>query len=541
MAAHHHEHLGILLDDVPQLGALATELDGAGLGVRAILNVVAGDDGGTVGVLLEHLLQPFYLPGGGVPAGLAALTGQGDDHVGVAAGLHEHGAAPGLGGEVGAGEGHVLLAVGAEVVPVAGAVARPVVVVAGLDQELHSGLGQLVEDVLGVVVLGGVAGVVHHVAQVDDALDVQLIHTVNELVHGGVHHVGAVLHGVLGVGDEHEVVVVLVPQRIGLVAAELAHVLLGVGDQPLALVQSVPSDAHLLEVALEELVQAVPPAGADAEAAVGGVGVHAHHVVGHVVPEGLTAVDIGGNLVAVGDDGDVVPHAALVHGHGPGRRGHGVVAVGVAGDELNLLTIGHRGIHGALLPLGVAAAGALAADEAHPAVCGGPVLGELIDKFQGIAVLELLAVDGGPGLGDEVGAGFAGAVAVKDQAAPGSGHGVGGEGQVVLPVALPVGLHHQVVAVAALVLNDQAACGDGALGVLLLEFPVGHHGDVGLGGSLGVDGGHQAQHHGPGQRRSAPAASQGLGFVERHLVSSLFVMRGDTSPISQISSDASTV
>ena len=81
----------------------------------------------------------------------------------------------------------------------------------------------------------------------------------------------------------------------------------------------------------------------------------------------------------------------------------------------------------------------------------------------------------------------------------------------------------------------------GALGVLLLEFPVGHHGDVGLGGSLGVDGGQQAQHHGPGQRRSTPAASQGLGFVERHLVSSLFVVRGNTSPISQISSDASTV
>ena len=68
VSAHQHKDLVIVLDDIPQLGAPATELDGAGLGVGAVLQVVGGDDGGAVGVLLQHRAEPGLV--GAVPAGV---------------------------------------------------------------------------------------------------------------------------------------------------------------------------------------------------------------------------------------------------------------------------------------------------------------------------------------------------------------------------------------------------------------------------------------------------------------------------------------
>ena len=191
--------------------------------------------------------------------------------------------------------------------------------VAHLDQELYPRVGQAVESIPSADILGIVVVVVHHVAQVDDAGHVQLVGAVNEAVNGGVHHVGAEFHGVLGVRNQDDVVVVLIPEGVVLVAAELAHIVLGVGDQPLILVQGLAGDADLLQTALEELVQGLaailPPRGAHPKPSIRRIGVHADHLVGHVVPECLAAVDIGGDLVAVGDNGDVVPHAALVHSH----------------------------------------------------------------------------------------------------------------------------------------------------------------------------------------------------------------------------------
>ena len=502
VAAHQHKDLVVVLDDIPQLAALGAELDGAGLGVGAVLQVMGGDDGGAVGVLLQHVAEPGLV--GAVPACVvvgaraAARAGQGDHQVVVAARPQEHvgAVAVAVGGlsQVPAGAAGPGGALAGEAVVVVVDAAAPAVVVAHLHQELDARVGQAVEGVPGADILGVVVVVVHHVAQVDDAGHVQLVGGVDELVDGGVHHVGAVLHRVLGVGDEDDVVVVLIAQGVGVVAAEVFHIILRIGDKPLVLVQRLAGDADLLQAALEELVQAVPPGGAHPEPAVRRVGVHAHHLVGHIVPEGLAAVDIGGDLVSVGDDGDVVPHAALVHGHRPGGGGHVVVAVGVAGDELDLLAVGDGGVHGALLPLRVAAARALTANEAHPLVGGGPVLGEVVEELHGVTIGKLLAVDGRAVHSDEVGAGLGAVVAVKDHAAALAGHAVVGEGEVILPVLLSIGLHSQVVVVAALVLNDQAAVGNTAGGVRLVKLPVGHHlGCLCLLRRVGGRGGHCSQ------------------------------------------------
>ena len=478
VAAHQHKDLVIVLDNIPQLAALAAELDGAGLGVGAVLQVVGGDDGGAVGVLLQHGAEPGLILA--VPAGAAAAgAGQGDHQVIVAARLQEHvgavAVAVGRLGQIPAGTAGPGGALAGEAVVVVVGAAGPAVVVAHLNQELEPRVGQAVEGVPGVDVLGVVVVVVHHVAQVDDAGHVQLVGAVDEAVNSGVHHIGAEFHGVLGVGNQDDIVVVLIAQGIGLVAAEVFHIILGIGDKPLVPFQRLAGDADLLNTALEELVQAVPPGGAHPEPTVLRVGVHTRHLVGHIVPEGLAAVDIGGDLVAVGDDGDVVPHAALVHGHRPGGGGHVVVAVCVAGDELDLFAVGDGGVHGALLSLRIAAARALTADEAHPLVSRGPVLGEVIEELHGVAVCELLAVDGRSVHGDKVGAGLGAVVAVKDHAAALAGHAVLREGEVVLPVSLAVGMHLQVVVVAALVLNDQAAVGNAAAGMGLVKFPVGHY------------------------------------------------------------------
>ena len=480
MAAHHHEHLVVVLDDVPQFAALITELDRTGLSVGAVLQVVGGDDGGAVGVLLQHRTEPGFVLT--VPSGVvvgarsAACTGQGDDQVIVAARPQEHiGAVAvtvGRLGEIPAGAAGPGSALAGEAVIIVVGAAGPAVVVAHLHQEFDARVRQAVEGVPGVDILGVIVVVIHHVAQVDNSGHIQRVSAVDEAVNGVVHHIGAEFHHVLGIGDEDDVIVVLVPELIVLVAAEVFHIVLRVGDKPILFLQRCFGDTDLLQAALEELVQAVPPGGAHAEAAVGGVGVHPVHIAADIVPEGLAAVDIGGDLLSVGDHGDVVPHTALIHGHRPGGAGHGMVSSGIAGDELDLLAVGDGGIHGALLSLRVAAVGALAADKAHPLVCGGPVLGEVVDKLHGVAIGERLFVDSGSIHSDEVHTGFGIVVAVQHHAAARTGHAAVVEGDILLLIAVVVDLHFQVVVVSALVLDDQIALRNAAAGICLVKFPV---------------------------------------------------------------------
>ena len=192
--------------------------------------------------------------------------------------------------------------------------------------------------------------------------------------------------------------------------------------------------------------------------------------------------------MTIGYHGDVVPHAALVHGDRPGGIRHGMVIVCRSGVELHFLTIGNGGKHSPLLRFADAVAVALTGHQAHPSVGNRPFLGEVVQELQGIAVPELLAVNGSAADRDEVRTGLGGhaaVISVEYQAAGIAGHAVSGEIEVVLPVrsidvcgglARRVELHLQVIAVAGLILNDQCGVGNLAFGVFLLKFPVGDSG-----------------------------------------------------------------
>ena len=156
-----------------------------------------------------------------------------------------------------------------------------------------------------------------------------------------------------------------------------------------------------------------------------------------------------------------------------------MVTICVSSDELDLLAVGDGGIHSSLFTLRVAAAGALAADEAHPPVSCGPVLGEIIEELHGVAVFKFLIVDGGFLRGDEVHAGLGIGVAVEGHAAALTGHARIGEGNVLLLISAVIDLHFQVVSVAGLVLKDEIAAGNAASGMCLVKFPVrGYIGSV---------------------------------------------------------------
>ena len=159
--------------------------------------------------------------------------------------------------------------------------------------------------------------------------------------------------------------------------------------------------------------------------------------------------------MAVGDHGDVVPHAPFVHSYRPGGGAHGVPLVRRRGGKLDFLTVGDGHGHGAQLglvhPLKRGRIVRLPGQDAHPRVGGGPVLGEVIEDLDGIARLKRLAVDGRAVHGDKVGARLGPGVAVKDHAAVPAGHALLGEREVFAPVPLSVRLHFQVVFVAALV------------------------------------------------------------------------------------------
>ena len=254
VAAHHHKHLVVVLHDVPQLAALAAQLDGAGLGVGAVLQIVGGDDGGAVRILLQHRTEPGFVLT--VPSGVvvgarsAACTGQGDDQVIVAARPQEHigavAVAVGRLGEIPAGKAGPGGALAGEAVIIVVGPAGPAIMVTHLHQKFHACIGHTVKGVPGIDILGVIVVVIHHIAQVDDAGYIQCVGAVDEAVNGGVHHIGAELHCVLSVRDENDVVVVLIPELIGLVAAEIFYIIFRIGDQPLLLFQRLAGDPDLL-------------------------------------------------------------------------------------------------------------------------------------------------------------------------------------------------------------------------------------------------------------------------------------------------------
>ena len=164
--------------------------------------------------------------------------------------------------------------------------------------------------------------------------------------------------------------------------------------------------------------------------------------------------------MAVGYHGNVIPHTALIHRDRPRRIPHCVVIRCGSSVELYLLAVGDRGEHGSLLRLADAGATALTGHQAHPLICCGPVLREIVKIFQGISVFERLFVDRRCINCDQIGAGFrlyAAVISAEYHAAAGSGHAVLGKGEIIFPVGridirrrltVCIELHLQVVVIA---------------------------------------------------------------------------------------------
>ena len=309
--------------------------------------------------------------------------------------------------------------------------------IAGLHQRLNARLGQFVEDARCVIILR-LIDIVYHVAQTHDTDHVQFVGAVNEPLDGVVHHIGAELHRVLGIGQQDDVVVVLVSQLILLVAAEVLHIVLRVGNQPILPLQRLLGDADFLQAALKEAVHRAavfsPPGGAHTETTVVGVGKHTDHILFVKIAEGLAAIDVCADLFAIGDHDDVVPHAALVHGHGPSGR-HPTLVICVAGCVLDFLAVGDGHGHATIIFVGTHAFRSrlrifyLPGHQRHPPVSRSPVVGEIIHHLQRIPVSEFIFVDRGAIHGDKVRAVALSllhrtVITVEDHAAAFAGHAV---------------------------------------------------------------------------------------------------------------------
>ena len=223
-----------------------------------------------------------------------------------------------------------------------------------LHEEFDPCVRQLIEHIARSDILCVVIVVIHHVAEMDHSPDVQFVSSIDQSPDRCVHDVSAVLHGVLGIRDQNDIVVVLISQLIALVASVFAEILFRIFYQPLTFVQTSGRDPYLLKAPLQELIQClptfVPPAGPDPEASVLRIRVQARHLIGDIVSERLASVYIGADLMSVGGHCNMVPHASLVHADGPCRRRHHMTVVPVGRNILNFLTVGYRREHGALLP-----------------------------------------------------------------------------------------------------------------------------------------------------------------------------------------------
>ena len=226
----------------------------------------------------------------------------------------------------------------------------------------------------------------------DYASDIQFIRSINQAVNCRVHNVSAVFYRILCIRNQDDIVVVLIFQSITFIASVLSQILLRILHKPLALIQTSFGDSYLLKTSLKEFVQRLsaflPPAGSDPETAVFRVSVQTFHFIRNIIPECLASVYIGTDLMAVGSYRNVIPHAALIHGNGPRGIGHHVTVVFICRNELDLLAVGHRSKHSALLPFGYRICLPLSGNQTHPGVCCGPVCGEIINKLHCISVFK---------------------------------------------------------------------------------------------------------------------------------------------------------
>ena len=193
--------------------------------------------------------------------------------------------------------------------------------VSHLYEKFDSRVRQLIKYISCRHILRVVIVVINYVSQMNHAFDIKFVGRVDQAVDGRVHYVPAVFHCVLCIRNQDDIVVVLIFQRIILVASVLAEILLRIFNEPLASVQASFGYPYFLQASLEEFIQRLsaflPPAGADAEASVFRIRVHAGHLVRHIIPERLASVYICADLMPVGSHGDMIPHAAFIHCYGP--------------------------------------------------------------------------------------------------------------------------------------------------------------------------------------------------------------------------------
>ena len=85
-----------------------------------------------------------------------------------------------------------------------------------LHEEFDPCVRQLIEHIARSDILCVVIVVIHHVAEMDHSPDVQFVSSIDQSPDRCVHDVSAVLHGVLGIRDQNDIVVVLISQLIAL-------------------------------------------------------------------------------------------------------------------------------------------------------------------------------------------------------------------------------------------------------------------------------------------------------------------------------------
>ena len=221
--------------------------------------------------------------------------------------------------------------------------AGPAVMISHLHEELDSCIRQLIENIPCCDILCVIVIVIHHIAKMDHAPDVQFVRCIDQSADRLVHDVSAVFYGVLRIRDQNDIVVILISQLITLIASVFAEILFRIFHQPLALVQTSGRNPHFLQASLKELVQCltafVPPAGPDPETPVLGICIQTCHLIGNVISERLASIYIGADLMSVGGHCDVIPHSSLVHADRPRCRRHHMAVVFICRNILNFLTV----------------------------------------------------------------------------------------------------------------------------------------------------------------------------------------------------------
>ena len=411
-----HKHVVVRLRYAPDALALLVQVTFVRAGRAAGEDVVRGDDGGILGEGRQHAVEPREL-------GVVGFVHHLDEQIAVAARVDEGIAARAA--RLFAVRSFEVQAVAVcvhrvrigrifpEIRLIIVEVAPAEVVVAGNKGDGDARLREWEKGAFGALPLLGAVPVFDEVAHVHQPLQVDLAAVVDQPLRGRVRYLGRKFDGVLRVGDEGECVVVFIAQRVGVVVAEGADVRLRV-EQPLRGLERAFADADLLDVAAQQLgqevvflrvcplVEVVGDDRADAEVASVFGGVHAVHPAARVIAERFARVGKGLErvAVAVAGDGDVVPRAAVVH-RKPPKRAVELRVRPVLGHVLDLFAVRDVDLHGAVVPLVVPPAAAqlraaaLACEDVHPRVRGVVVFRHHEDDLDGVPVHERLAVDGG--------------------------------------------------------------------------------------------------------------------------------------------------